>query len=100
MPDTWEAEYLGTTDQGAEEDPDGDGVGNLREYNLGTDPGTADAFPTFMRDTALKLWLDAATGVTTDAAGAVSRSLRKDASERAMKVNLNKVPGVLSYYQL
>jgi len=38
LPDDWERFYFGDTTQGANDDPDGDGVSNLSEYRAGTDP--------------------------------------------------------------
>ena len=38
LPDQWEQRYFNNLAQGAEDDPDGDGVNNLDEYNAGTDP--------------------------------------------------------------
>jgi hypothetical protein len=38
MPDDWETEYFGDTNQEPESDYDGDGLNNLEEYQLGTDP--------------------------------------------------------------
>jgi len=39
LPDAWENHYFGGIEEfGADDDPDGDGVSNFREYSLGTDP--------------------------------------------------------------
>ena len=38
LPDPWEQQYFSDLDQGATDDPDGDGDDNLAEYNAGTDP--------------------------------------------------------------
>jgi hypothetical protein len=43
LPDDWEMFYFGNLDQGATDDPDGDGVSNLAEYRAGTDPTKADS---------------------------------------------------------
>ena len=42
MPDDWETEYSGDTNQEPESDYDGDGLNNLEEYQLGTDPTNPD----------------------------------------------------------
>ena len=42
MPDDWETEYFGDTNQEPESDYDGDGLNNLEEYQLGTDPTNPD----------------------------------------------------------
>ena len=42
MPDDWETEYFGDTNQEPEDDYDGDGLNNLGEYQLGTDPTNPD----------------------------------------------------------
>jgi len=42
MPDDWETEYFGDTSQEPEGDYDGDGLNNLGEYQLGTDPTNPD----------------------------------------------------------
>jgi len=42
MPDDWEIEYFGDTNQEPEGDYDGDGLNNLEEYQLGTDPTNPD----------------------------------------------------------
>ncbi len=41
LPDDWERFYLGTLAYGAADDPDGDGAGNLSEYQAGTNPNVA-----------------------------------------------------------
>ncbi|MDP2895871.1 MAG: right-handed parallel beta-helix repeat-containing protein [bacterium] len=38
LPDDWETEHFGTLVQGPNEDPDADGIPNLREYYRGFDP--------------------------------------------------------------
>ena len=38
LPDSWEMRYFGNLSQTASGDPDGDGVNNLDEYLLGTEP--------------------------------------------------------------
>ena len=43
LPDDWEMFYFGNLDQGANDDPDHDGVNNLAEYRAGTDPTRADS---------------------------------------------------------
>ena len=43
LPDAWEQYYFGNLDHPAEEDLDGDGLGNLREYQLGLNPLKADS---------------------------------------------------------
>ena len=42
MPDDWETEYFGDTNQEPEDDYDGDGLNNHGEYQLGTDPTNPD----------------------------------------------------------
>ena len=42
MPNDWETEYFGDTNQEPEDDYDGDGLNNLGEYQLGTDPTNPD----------------------------------------------------------
>ncbi len=41
LPDDWEDFYFGNLAQGANDDPDGDGVNNLAEYLAGTNPTQA-----------------------------------------------------------
>ena len=43
LPDDWEILYFGSTAQADGDDPDGDGLNNLEEYGLGTDPSSADS---------------------------------------------------------
>ncbi len=43
LPDEWEAQYFGNFGQDDVGDPDSDGVNNLNEYNLGSDPTNADS---------------------------------------------------------
>lgn len=44
LPDSWEETYFGnTTNQTGSDDPDGDGLNNTQEYELGTDPTVADS---------------------------------------------------------
>ncbi len=43
LPDDWEMFYFGNLDQGANDDPDHDGVSNLAEYRAGTNPTRADS---------------------------------------------------------
>jgi len=43
LPDDWEMFYFGNLDQGANDDPDSDGISNLAEYRAGTDPTRADS---------------------------------------------------------
>jgi hypothetical protein len=38
LPDWWELQYFGNLGQGASDDPDGDGVTNLQEYQQGRNP--------------------------------------------------------------
>ena len=48
IPDAWETEHFGNSDPGAhppDADPDGDGLPNLMEFALDTDPVTANASP-------------------------------------------------------
>lgn len=45
IPDDWERFYFGSTSVGPLEDPDEDGVGNLAEFERGTDPTRADPKP-------------------------------------------------------
>ncbi|MEI7850862.1 MAG: right-handed parallel beta-helix repeat-containing protein, partial [Kiritimatiellales bacterium] len=42
LPDSWERFYFGNLSQNATSDPDGDGLTNLQEYQLGTNPNNAD----------------------------------------------------------
>jgi hypothetical protein len=42
LPDEWERFYFGTTEVNQNADPDGDGLTNLQEYRLGTNPLLAD----------------------------------------------------------
>jgi hypothetical protein len=42
LPDWWEMKYFGNTGQTDSGDPDNDGLTNLQEYQLGTDPTKAD----------------------------------------------------------
>jgi len=44
LPDAWETEKLGTTNQPGSADTDNDGVSNVGEYIAGTDPGNSNAF--------------------------------------------------------
>jgi subtilisin-like proprotein convertase family protein/subtilisin family serine protease len=43
LDDNWEMARLGTLDQGAQDDPDGDGYNNAHEQIMGTDPQVANA---------------------------------------------------------
>ena len=43
MPDAWELAHFGNLDQTDEGDADSDGLTNLREYQIGTDPTNADS---------------------------------------------------------
>ena len=45
LPDEWESAYFGNDRAGPDEDPDGDGVTNLREYEGGSNPTVTDAEP-------------------------------------------------------
>jgi hypothetical protein len=38
LPDAWERKYFGGEQAAATDDPDGDGLSNLQEYQMGTDP--------------------------------------------------------------
>ena len=42
LPDDWEMNYFGNLDYGPEDDPDGDSLSNLGEYQAGTDPTVGD----------------------------------------------------------
>lgn len=57
LPDVWEWTHF--PDLGAEpaDDPDGDGLSNLREYQTGRDPLTPDADAVVLVDPAILLWL-------------------------------------------
>lgn len=57
LPDDWETFYFGNLDQGANDDPDSDGVNNLNEYRDGTDPTQSDsAFYVKMSNAAALNW--------------------------------------------
>jgi hypothetical protein len=43
LPDDWETEYFGSLVQGADGDPDGDGLYNQAEQELGSDPTRFDS---------------------------------------------------------
>jgi hypothetical protein len=43
LPDAWELQHFGATGQNPNADPDHDGLTNLQEYQLGTDPLNADS---------------------------------------------------------
>ena len=43
LPDDWEIENFGDVSQTDEDDPDGDGLSNIEEYQLGTDPADFDS---------------------------------------------------------
>jgi hypothetical protein len=45
LPDDWEMSHLGSLTHGPEDDPDGDGFGNLEELNAGTDPDDMGSVP-------------------------------------------------------
>ncbi|MBK1723349.1 hypothetical protein [Thiocystis violacea] len=45
LPDAWEREYFGSTSARPEQDSDGDGLTNLEEYQMGTDPRDPDDPP-------------------------------------------------------
>jgi hypothetical protein len=55
LPDAWETQYFGNLAHGAQDDPDGDGLTNLQEYNNGTDPTVFDDVP---NDLILDMKLD------------------------------------------
>ena len=42
MPDWWEMKWFGTLAYGPNDDPDGDGLTNLQEYQYGTNPNNED----------------------------------------------------------
>lgn len=42
LPDAWEIEHFGSTNQGADDDADGDGLSNMEEYQRTTNPTAAD----------------------------------------------------------
>ena len=42
LPDKWENQYFGNLNQGANDDPDHDGLSNLLEYRLGSNPNNPD----------------------------------------------------------
>ena len=42
LPNDWEMQYFGHLNWGSGDDPDGDGLTNLQEYILGTDPDSYD----------------------------------------------------------
>jgi len=42
LPDNWEIKYFGNLNYGKYDDPDNDGLSNLDEYNLSTDPTDSD----------------------------------------------------------
>ncbi|MDD5676706.1 MAG: hypothetical protein PHW60_01785 [Kiritimatiellae bacterium] len=50
LPDWWEMKYFGNLDQVAGDDPDNDGLANLQEYQLGTDPTKEDTDGDGLRD--------------------------------------------------
>lgn len=43
LPDSWEDKYFSNLTYGPDNDPDGDGLTNLEEYNLGSDPTDPDS---------------------------------------------------------
>ncbi|GAH42196.1 unnamed protein product, partial [marine sediment metagenome] len=50
LPDDWEGENFGDLSQGADDDPDSDGLTNLQEYSIETDPNDADTDGDGIRD--------------------------------------------------
>jgi len=50
MPDCWELRYFGDLVQNADDDYDHDGLTNLQEYQIGTDPTTPNVIPTQRSD--------------------------------------------------
>ncbi len=50
LPPGWCRAWFGTTDVDPEADPDGDGLSNLREYVIGTDPTEPDTDGDGMKD--------------------------------------------------
>ncbi|MCJ2669092.1 MAG: FG-GAP-like repeat-containing protein [Candidatus Thermoplasmatota archaeon] len=50
LPDDWEGENFGDLSQGADDDPDSDGLSNLQEYSIETDPNDADTDGDGIRD--------------------------------------------------
>ncbi|WP_309400835.1 thrombospondin type 3 repeat-containing protein [Cerasicoccus maritimus] len=73
LPDGWELETFESLAYGALDDPDGDGVNNLREKNLGTNANVADESDSIQRHPALRLWLDASSGLSLDVNGFVAQ---------------------------
>lgn len=73
LPDGWEMKWFGSLGQVATADPDGDGLSNLREYQLGFEPTRADSDGNGIIDCYESefVWLEDAVpqGSTTSASG-------------------------------
>jgi hypothetical protein len=77
LPDWWEMAHFGNLNQTANGDPDGDGLSNIEEYELGTDPANPDTDGDGMDDGTELAWgfdplvpdgsfrIDAASGTNT-----------------------------------
>ena len=73
IPDDWERFYFGTTAVGPLEDEDGDGAGNLAEFERSTDPKRADPKP---------LAAEGLTVVKVEADGTVQLRFKSDAGRK------------------
>lgn len=97
LPDAWEMETFGSFEFTAADDPDGDGVINLREYNLGTDANAPDEFASIQGDSDLRLWLSAELGAEVDASGNVERLLDLSGwGDHATQTDAAKRPALIS----
>jgi flagellar hook assembly protein FlgD len=63
LPDCWENQYFGNLNQGPNDDTDQDGLANIEEYQLGTNPDNADTDGDGISDgEEIRLGMDPLTG--------------------------------------
>ncbi len=68
LPDVWELQHFGATDQSPTGDGDHDGMSNVQEYEAGTDPSAADSDRDGVDDLTELLWNRDPNGADTYAA--------------------------------
>ncbi len=94
LPDDWEIQFFGNLDQGANDDPDGDGIINIDEFTGGTDPTIIDLSNP---PPGIFFWFRAETGIVEGSPGFVTTWEDQSGNGyHASQINTNRQPAIVA----